>query len=293
MVEPERKRPLSDSSSPLKESWVISESLCFYLNYIFDKFQHLRPVYHHENMAKYNSPLACQLAEFNRGDLEWNFYRKFLSSIAGKTLLDVGCGFGGRSVYYARKQASVIGLDIKANKFKMANAFAKEHRVRERVEFQVADAAALPFSSNSFDIVMSNNTMQYFRQPLLSLQEIQRVAKPEGLICINFGPPWFAPICPETGTCFPWTHLIFSQATIRRSFTRMGKDEIFKHLGEDIYQNNNQLTIKKFRALLSSAGLKIVHFKLWTRPYAAPFIYLPLLKEFFSAQVISVSRKQV
>jgi ubiquinone/menaquinone biosynthesis C-methylase UbiE len=230
--------------------------------------------------------------EFNRGNLEWGFFKNHLPSVEGKTLLDVGCGYGGRSVHYALMGARVVGIDIKPERFKMSYFFARQHGVEKRVEFQIADAAELPFASNSFDVVISNNAIQYIANPRKSLQECRRVVKPEGLICINFGPPWFAPVCPDIGAVFPWTHLIFPQEAIKKAYIRMGKGDYFKGRTDNIYKYNNRLSIKSYKQLILSVDLELLYFKLWTRPYVAPLIHVPFLKEFFCAQIISVSRKK-
>ena len=270
---------------------TLGENICYFLNQNFDKITSKRPVYHNDDASKYSSPLACQVVEYNRGDLEWNFFKDFIPSLDNKRILDAGCGFGGRSVHYALKNASVIGIDIKPDRFKMANEFARHHGVENKVVFQVADASALPFDSNSFDIVISNNAMQYIARPVEALNEFKRVVKPGGLICVNFGPPWLAPICPETGSCFPWTHIIFSQESIRNSFVRMGKGYMFINSDRDIFKYNNKLTIRKFRELLNKANYDVINFKLWTRPYVAPFLHIPILKEYFCAQIISIAKK--
>lgn len=271
---------------------ALSDSLCYILNDNFEKLNRVRPIYHNVDSTKINSPVASQLIEFERGPLEWKFYENILTSVENKTMLDVGCGYGGRSVYYALKKANIVAIDFKADKFKTANLFAKQKQVEERVNFQVANAVSLPFDSNTFDIVMSNNVMPYISPPLAGLNEFKRVVKPDGLICINFGPPWRAPMCPETGTTFPWTHLLFSQDAIIKAYIKMGKGDFFKNRYDNIYKYINKLTIKSYHQLLASADLDIICFKLWTRPYVAPFLHIPFLKEYFCAQIISVTRKK-
>jgi ubiquinone/menaquinone biosynthesis C-methylase UbiE len=276
----------------MEELMSISDTLCYFLNHYFEKLQHIRPIYHNPDVKEVDSLQSIHILEFDRGPLEWSFYSDIGLSLKNKILLDVGCGYGGRSVYYASMGAKVIAIDIKPKRFKLSNEFAKLHNVDRQVTFQIADAAYLPFKNNSFDVVMSNNAMQYISNPLQSLNEFKRVVKPDGLICINFGPPWYAPICPEAGTAFPWSHLLFSQETIKKAFKRMGKEEFFTGRMDDIYKISNQFTIKSYRKLLTSINLKLVHFKLWTRPYVAPLLRIPFFKEFFCTQIISVTRKK-
>jgi len=93
------------------------DNLCYFLNYNFDKLQQIRRIYHPESSRAYQSPVARSLVEFNRAGLEWKFYKKYFTSLDNKLILDVGCGFGGKSVFFALKKANVIGIDIKMEKF--------------------------------------------------------------------------------------------------------------------------------------------------------------------------------
>jgi ubiquinone/menaquinone biosynthesis C-methylase UbiE len=268
----------------------LSDSLCYFLNESFTKLEQVRPIYEGGKMRVRSSDSATALWEFERGKFEWNFYNRLIS-LEDKRVLDVGCGYGGKSVFYATLGARVVGIDIRPSKLTTAMAFAKEKQIGDRAQFVLSDASSIPFPADSFDMVISNNTMQYLQKPLEGLHEYERVVKRAGLICINFGPPWFAPDCPDLGRCFPWTHLLFSEKAIRKALTRMGRTRVSDRLG-GLYSHMNKMTIRKYRQLLSSTNLDLLYFRLWTRPYVAPLVWFPLTREFFCAQVISILRKR-
>lgn len=100
----------------------------------------------------------------------------------GDRILDVGCGKG--FILYDFLQAvpgvSVSGIDI--------SAYAIEHSKKEVKPFlQVCNATDLPFESNSFDLVISINTIHnLFNYELdKALREIERVGKKNKYICVE------------------------------------------------------------------------------------------------------------
>jgi ubiquinone/menaquinone biosynthesis C-methylase UbiE len=97
-----------------------------------------------------------------------------------KLVLDVACGTGYGSEILARKGASkVVGLDI-AYSFLNSNG---EHNAL----LAGGDVCKLPFSDNTFEIVVSFETIEHIDNPEGLLAEIARVLRPEGL-CICSSP---------------------------------------------------------------------------------------------------------
>jgi ubiquinone/menaquinone biosynthesis C-methylase UbiE len=77
-------------------------------------------------------------------------------------ILDIGCGSASLTIELAKKymQAQVLGIDYWGKQWeyskKVCEKNAKIEGVMERVTFQKASAAALPFDDDSFDAVVSN-----------------------------------------------------------------------------------------------------------------------------------------
>ena len=62
--------------------------------------------------------------EFQRGRSSLEIYKPY-DSIEGKRILDVACGMGGKSTYYALSGASwVVGIDIDEKRIAAAHDFA-------------------------------------------------------------------------------------------------------------------------------------------------------------------------
>jgi 2-polyprenyl-3-methyl-5-hydroxy-6-metoxy-1,4-benzoquinol methylase len=78
------------------------------------------------------------------------------AALSGKRVLDVGCGFGGRPVYYAELGSEVvIGCDIYTDAVKQGARFAAVRGVGDRVRFYANGAEELALRAGSFDLVTS------------------------------------------------------------------------------------------------------------------------------------------
>jgi ubiquinone/menaquinone biosynthesis C-methylase UbiE len=100
---------------------------------------------------------------------------------SGKIVLDVACGTGyGSEILRESGAAKVIGADLALDAI---NTNSNGHRAL----FTNADACKLPFPDQSFDTVVSFETIEHVESPERLLMEIARVLKPGG-ICICSSP---------------------------------------------------------------------------------------------------------
>lgn len=96
-------------------------------------------------------------------------------------LLDIACGTGFGSHILAEKSAEVIGGDIDHPIIAENNAILK----KDNLTFQVLDGTKLPFEDNTFDVLVSFETIEHtihFKEMLL---EFKRVVKPGGKLFIS------------------------------------------------------------------------------------------------------------
>jgi ubiquinone/menaquinone biosynthesis C-methylase UbiE len=100
----------------------------------------------------------------------------------GQRVLDVACGTGNLAVVAAKNGCNTSGIDIAPNSLAQARARAAEAGLP--INFQEADAEALPFPDNSFDLVVSMFGVMFAPQPALATAEMLRVTKPGGHIAL-------------------------------------------------------------------------------------------------------------
>ena len=108
-----------------------------------------------------------------------------LGDVAGKRVLDYGCGHGMAAVVLARRGASVAGIDVSKGYLEEARRRATANEVV--AEFIQADAEMLPFPDASFDAIWGSAILHH-----LDIQragrEIKRILKPGGMAV--FCEPW-------------------------------------------------------------------------------------------------------
>ncbi len=94
------------------------------------------------------------------------------------SMLELGTGPGILALSLADTGVFITATDYSEKMI----AEAKEHMTLDNVHFEVADATALTYADNSFDIVLIANALHIMPHPEKALSEIYRVLRPDGLL---------------------------------------------------------------------------------------------------------------
>jgi len=109
--------------------------------------------------------------------------RSGISSLAGKRILEIGCGTGHwlrEFVKWGAYPQDVVGMDLLVDRVRQAGAVCAQG-----VQLFCGSAAALPLCDGSFDVVAQFTVFTSILDPELKREvavEMLRVAKPDGLI---------------------------------------------------------------------------------------------------------------
>lgn len=96
-------------------------------------------------------------------------------------VLDIGCGTGFATEGLLEHSDNVYALDQSIHQLQKAWQKLGKH---DPVSFTRGDAERLPFKTDSFDVVWSSGSIEYWPNPILALREIRRITKPGGQVLI-------------------------------------------------------------------------------------------------------------
>ncbi len=111
---------------------------------------------------------------------ENRFILSKIGSLKGKYLLDLGCGGGESSIYFALKGARCVASDWSPEMVNAAKKLAELNQVK--IDARVIDAMNIDFPDCTFDMVYAANMLHHV-DTMATLTEIHRVLKPGGITC--------------------------------------------------------------------------------------------------------------
>ena len=97
-------------------------------------------------------------------------------------VVDIGCGTGFATEGLLEHVDHVYGLDQSPHQ--LEKAYAKFGKRDGPVDFHLGDAERLPFKDDTFDVVWSSGSIEYWPNPVAALRECRRIAKPGGQVLI-------------------------------------------------------------------------------------------------------------
>ena len=139
-------------------------------------------------------------------------------------VLDVGCGTGFGTEGLLEHVETVHGLDQSIHQ--MQKAFEKFGK-HDRVRFYRGDAERLPFAADTFDVVWSSGSIEYWPNPVDGLAELRRVAKPGGQVLV-VGPDY--PHNPVLQRVADAIMLFYDEAEADQMFEAAGYDAFEHHI---------------------------------------------------------------
>ncbi|MEJ1239011.1 class I SAM-dependent methyltransferase [Chryseolinea sp. T2] len=144
-----------------------------------------------EKATNYDSWHGAHVAD-NDIDTPWhNFAKAQVQKLAvnNSVILEIGCGRGGFSNFIVNKYPDIKQLfacDYSPTAIEIGRANAPK---TGKITWQQEDIQKLSFSEQTFDVIISCETIEHVPHPLLALKEMHRVLKTGGtliLTCPNY-----------------------------------------------------------------------------------------------------------
>ena len=246
--------------------------------------------------------------QYEKGIDTIKFYLKYTNideMFKDKVVLDIGCGAGGKTIYYASKGVkNIVGVEILGKYKEEAENLARKYNLEDKFEFVCADASKTPFEDETFDTIIMNDAMEHVDEPEKVLDECYRILKKNGKLYLNFPPynhPYGAHLSDAIG--MPWVHVFFSEKTMIETYKELvkdlpdGKDRIEFRISKkadktEYFSYINKMTIKRANKILRNSKFNLEYYS--EEPLRNIFKYpakLPFLKEFLVKMVVCVLRK--
>jgi len=215
--------------------------------------------------------------EFNDGESFFQHFQEALkvNDLLGKHVLDLGSGYGGRTAYYLKNgnPLSIIGLETGEEKVKTAQ-YSVNHLCNDsRVSFKVGFGEKLPFSDESFDLILSYDVFEHVQDLNLVLKECYRVLKPGGKVFALF-PPYYGPKAHHLDfiTNFPFLHYFFSPKILVKAVNYILKEDTkykmrllpepnLSYLNKEVLPFLNGTTVNDFYSISLKLPFKSIEIK--------------------------------
>ena len=115
---------------------------------------------------------------------------QLIGDVAGKQVLEIGCGGGQCSLAFAARGAVATGLDLSDEQVKFARRLAQQHDLPAR--FHRANVEKLTrIADDSQDVVFSAYALIYVKRLDRCFSEVKRVLKPGGLFVFSLDHPFW------------------------------------------------------------------------------------------------------
>jgi len=260
------------------------------------------------SFERYEDELAYSRWQMENAEQTYQtLYHKF-SPFEGKRVLDLGCGEGGKTTYYAGRGPSIIvGIDIGKEKIARARKFCSSQGRSDNCHFLVCSADHLPFKLGVFDIVISEDCFDHYSRPESVVAEVHSILREGGVFLVRFDTYYnWGGSHLYNFIRIPWVHLFFSDETLIEATRLIARQLSGKRAGEkrretyeeqaerEIYQFKhfvNRITLKRWRKMIGDGRWRI----LWEDTQALgrriPLLRLPLLEELYNSLFYVLEKK--
>lgn len=190
--------------------------------------------------------------------------------LAGRTILDIGCGTGGPALVLAGELGAgqVIAVDVEEGVLARARDNAAKAGLNENIEFRLIEPGPLPLPDGSIDVVFSKDAMIHIPDKQALFKEVLRVLRPGGVIAAS---DWLGgentAVSPEWAHYCELGHLSFTMATAAESKASMvaaGFENITSNDRNTWYAKVCVGEVEQIKGPLREALLKVIDKDIYT-----------------------------
>jgi ubiquinone/menaquinone biosynthesis C-methylase UbiE len=115
----------------------------------------------------------------------YRLVREYMGDVAGLRVLEVACGRGGFVRLLVNAGAVVTACDFSSAALHATHSKLATKDPPHQISLVQGDAQCLPFADNSFDVVVSCETIEHLPDVQTGLNEMYRVTRPGGKLFLT------------------------------------------------------------------------------------------------------------
>lgn len=102
-------------------------------------------------------------------------------SVKPGPMLDLGCGSGWLSIFLARNEYDVVGVDLAAHAIELGQMWAEQESLK--IDFQAQDISDLNFADKSFAGIIANSIFEHLTYEFAeqTARKLKALLRPDGL----------------------------------------------------------------------------------------------------------------
>lgn len=184
-------------------------------------------------------------------------------AVAGKRMLEVGCGDGGCAATFARAGCAVTALDIDERLVTIAREINQREGVDARLHVGDIEHADCPgLDEGPFDVVLLRDVVEHLENLVGALRNVRAHLADGGVVMVVF-PPYYSPygahqqILPRKTLLgipynkLPWIHLLPTPWFLRAAGGAAASNREVARL------RSVRLTLRRFGRDVATAGLRV------------------------------------
>ena len=119
---------------------------------------------------------------------EWHQLGPLFPELAGKHVLDLGCGYGWHCRYAAEQGAAdVLGIDLSEKMIREA----RKRNPGDNITYRVCGIDTYEYPEEAFDLAVSNLALHYIEDLEAVYRNVHKTLKPSGTFLFNIEHPVF------------------------------------------------------------------------------------------------------
>ena len=177
-----------------------------------------------------------------------DFLREIFSAAPGRLIANLGCGKGTHSIPMEHRGFRVVNADFSVDALVLTRDYYESQGFKPLLVR--CDIKALPFKTETFDIVMNFGVMEHFHDIEVPYREMYRILKPKGVFQSEVVTKRFSLYSIEL-FIVALLYLVFNLVTFRLSKVR----GLFRSdtQGHDFFENSYPLT--QYEKVISELGV--------------------------------------